>query len=371
VDRDNDIQKIQACLANRLETHVPSSHKLAGVVGDAPSHYSKSPALWNAAFQALNLAAVYLPFDVAENRLRELIATFRECPSLLGVNVTVPYKLKVMEYLDELDVEAQRVQAVNTILRRPDGRLIGSNTDGEGFLKSLLERQPGSDHSFVETLRDMSVVLLGAGGSARAVAYHLAGHLGDGQLIVCNRTIDHARLLAREIASIGTKVQAISEEELSTWAPKADLIINSTTKGQGGMRRSDEGREICLEPYSALAPAEPAPLLVSNAGVGSSPDAGQQASLADIERNNEKSWSIASSIPKTTGFYDLIYFPEETVFLQHGRLTGHTTQNGKAMIICQAALAFYNLLCRNELKARNIDNPDTYRLILEAMYQAW
>jgi shikimate dehydrogenase len=358
VDTDNDIQKTQAYLANRLETHVPSSHRLAGVIGDAPSHYSKSPALWNAAFQSLNLEAVYLPFDVAENRLRGLIATFRECPSLLGVNVTVPYKLKVMEYLDELDVEAQRVRAVNTIVRRPDGRLIGSNTDGEGFLKSLLEPQPGSDHSFVETLRGMNVVLLGAGGSARAVAYHLAGRLGDGQLIICNRTIDHARLLAREIASIGTKVQAISEEELSTWAPKAGLIINSTTKGQGGKRRSDEGREISMEPYSALAPAEPAPLPESNAG-------------ADIERNNERSWSIASSIPKTTAFYDLIYFPEETVFLRHGRLSGHKTQNGKAMIVCQAALAFYNLLCRNELRARNIDNPDTYRLILHVMYHAW
>ena len=80
---------------------------------------------------------------------------------------------------------------------------------------------------------------------------------------------------------------------------------------------------------------------------------------------------LAASIPENVRFYDLIYFPEETVFLRHGRLTGHPTMNGKSMIINQAVIAFCKRVCRAELQARGIENPETYQRILETMYQAW
>ena len=80
--------------------------------------------------------------------------------------------------------------------------------------------------------------------------------------------------------------------------------------------------------------------------------------------------AIAAAIPKAVGFYDLIYHPDETVFLRHGRLTNHPTMNGKGMIVNQATIAF-KLICSAELQARSIDNAQTYKQILEVMYRAW
>ena len=98
---------------------------------------------------------------------------------------------------------------------------------------------------------------------------------------------------------------------------------------------------------------------------------GAPAAESDIRRNNEASLRLASAIPQSVRFYDLIYHPEETVFLRHGRDTGHQTMNGKAMIVCQAAIAFCSRICRAELQARGIDNAQIYGRILATMHNAW
>ena len=90
-----------------------------------------------------------------------------------------------------------------------------------------------------------------------------------------------------------------------------------------------------------------------------------------IDANNLSSMALARCIPSETRFYDLIYHPEETVFVRHGRLTGHPTMNGKSIIINQAVIAFCKRICNAELQARGIDTPETRKQILEVMYQAW
>ena len=209
---NSDIAAIQACITNRLDPTAIGGRRLAGVIGDAPSQYSKSPALWNAAFGLLGMNAIYLPLDVAESRLKELASALRDSERMLGVNVTVPYKLKIMEHLDELDAGAKQIQAVNTIVRTADGRLIGYNTDGQGFVESILKPQPGQSNSFIESLKGVDVLLLGAGGSARAVAFHVADLLDGGQLLICNRTIKHTRGLVQELRRMRRDTRAISEE---------------------------------------------------------------------------------------------------------------------------------------------------------------
>lgn len=354
---------LQNCLSNALDDSVIGANLIAGVLGDAPSQYSKSPQLWNAAFQYLGIDAVYLPFDVADARVGDFLRALRDCDRLLGVNVTVPHKLRVMDYLDELDSGAVRIRAVNTIVRTPDGQLVGYNTDGEGFIDSLLTRQPGRTESFIPSLRGTTVLVLGAGGSARAVAFHTADHLHGGQLILCNRTVEHAASLAAEIRQIGRNALAIGEQELKAYAPKAGLIVNCTTKGQGGKRKLPDGRVVSLEPYSALAPAHPVRL--------SETSAANAAASQDIEANQAASIALARAIPPETRFYDLIYHPEETVFLRHGRLTGHPTMNGKSMIIHQAVIAFCDRICLAELQTRDIDPGKVRGKILEVMYRAW
>jgi shikimate dehydrogenase len=366
-----DIVQIQKHIANALDIAVIGEKKIAGVVGEGPSRYSKSPALWNAALGMLNLNAVYLPFDVDESGLPGLVAALRDSDHFMGVNVTVPHKVGIMGLLDELDAAAVRIGAVNTIVKTPGGQLVGHNSDGEGFIASILEPQPGQQDAFMKSLKGIDVLLMGAGGSARAVAFHLPQLLEGGQLIICNRTVEHARSLAAQIRSIGYRSSTIAEEEIPVWAPKVGLIINSTTKGQGGMRKVANGGVVNLEPYSALARVHPLAVVESEMGGAESPEPKGEAARADIEANNQASISLAKSIPQTVVFYDLIYHPEETVFLRHGRETGHKTRNGKAMIVCQAVIAFCDKICKRDLLKLNKDNAETRRRVAAVMYAAW
>jgi shikimate dehydrogenase len=368
---DEKITAIQNCITNRLQRDAIGNRWIAGVVGDAPSHYSKSPALWNAAFAELGMDAIYLPFDVEERRLRELIVALREFDRFMGINVTVPHKVRVMDLLDESDPGAARVRAVNTVVKSRFGRLIGYNTDGEGFVQSILAPQPGRQEVFIKSLKGAHVLLLGAGGSARAVAFHVSDHLNGGTLVISNRTLHQAVSLAGDLQKMGGRAIGIGEADVAEWAPKVGLIINSTTKGQGGLRLLSSGGVTSLEPFSALAPA-PAPVLQTFSGSEAEREERWSELARDaIEANHRASMAIAASIPKTVAFYDVIYHPEESVFLRHGRLTGHPTMNGKAMIVNQAVIAFCRHLCCAELRERGIDNPETMRRVLEIMYRAW
>jgi len=364
-----DISKIQLCVANRLD---PAGKRLlAGVIGDAPSHYSKSPSLWNAVFDRLAIDAVYLPFDVEAGRLKDLLSALRNCTDFLGCNVTVPHKQKVIEYLDALDPHTARIQAVNTIVRTADGRLVGANTDGGGFIESLRSVCPGEINPFVESFKGLRVLILGAGGSARAVAFALAGVIETGEIVICNRTAAAGAALAVELRAVTLHVRAIGEEELASNLGKINLIVNCSVKGQGGVRRDEAGKAMLLESYSALAPARPKSFPLAQARQADFAALFEAACRADIDANNDASMAIAIAVPQECGFYDLIYHPEETVFLRHGRLTGHRTMNGKAMIVHQAVIAFCQRICRTELQARGMDTSEAYQRILEIMYQAW
>lgn len=364
-----DIAAIQSLISNALDANAIGAKAIAGVIGDGPSQYSKSPALWNAAFRHLEMNAIYLPFDVADAKVGELLRTLRQSARFLGVNVTVPHKVRVMEFLDDLDPGAKRIQAVNTIVNQPAGKLIGYNTDGEGFIDSLLLAPPGQKEALVKSLDGMNVLLLGAGGAARAVAFHVSDHIGKGKLLIANRTRAHAESLANEIAKLGRQAIAIAEMEVVHWAPQVGLIVNSTTKGQVGMRQLANGMATMLEPYSALAPAHPPILAVA-------PNANFERqwrvlAAADIEANNRSSEALAQAIPQAARFYDLVYHPEETVFLRHGRFTGHKTMNGKNMIVCQAAIAFYARICQRRLQQLGKHDAVTRRQIAELMHATW
>ena len=332
------IATIQSCISNSIDASRLGGKSIAGIVGDAPSFYSKSPALWNAAFDHLGINAIYLPFDVDEPRLGELVATLKGLDNVLGINVTVPHKIRIMDFLDEIEAEAKRLQAVNTIVRNSSGKLVGYNTDGEGFIESVLTPLPGETGSFVTSLAQGDVLLLGAGGSARAVAFQLSDRLDGGQLIIANRSLDHAMSMASDIQKNGRKVKAIDESEIGDWARRVGLIVNSTTKGQGGVRKSPSGKLTTLEAYSALAPAHPASISQADFDNPQTQQNWLRAAQADIDANNHASMALAQTIPEDVRFYDLVYDPEETVFLRHGRVTGHPIKNGKGMIVCQAAM---------------------------------
>ena len=364
-----EIAAIQRLITNRLDESVIGDKSIAGIIGDGPSQYSKSPALWNAAFSQLGINAIYLPFDVDDGNLGALLRALRNSQCFMGVNVTVPDKVRVIDFLDELDGGAARIGAVNTVVKNPDGKLVGYNTDGEGFIDSLLLPSPGQPDAFMHSLDAMDVLLLGAGGSARAVAFHLSDRIGNGKLIIANRTRKHAQSLVGEITKLGRQALAINELEIPDWAARVGLIVNCTTKGQGGVRKSTDGKATILEPYSALAPANP-PVLADGAAANFEKQ-WYHSAQADIAANNQASQALAKSISPATRFYDLIYHPAETVFLRQGRLTGHRTMNGKSMIVRQAVRAFCKRICRPQLIEIGKNDDETFQAVTEIMFRAW
>ena len=371
MESNGEIAAIQTLIANRLEPSAIGSKSITGIIGDAPSQYSKSPALWNAAFSRLGLNAIYLPFDVDDAQVGALLNTLRASNRFLGVNVTVPHKMRVIEFLDSLDADATRIGAVNTVVKHSNGKLVGYNTDGAGFIDSLRLPAPGERQPFIGTLDGMDVLLLGAGGSARGVAFHLSDHIGKGKLIIANRTRTHADQLAAEICKLGRHVLAAEENEIPYWARRVGLIVNSTTKGQGGVRKLSGGRVTMLTPYSALAPANP-PVLAEAPEVSANVETRWQAQAqADVASNNQAALALAQSIPPDTRFYDLIYHPPETVFLRQGRSTGHRIMNGRSMIVRQAVLAFCKRVCLSQLSEMGKNNDQIFQEVAEVMFGAW
>ena len=195
---------------------------LSGIFG-YPIRHSISPAMHNAAFASLDIDAVYSAWETTPDDLAAGVASLRS-EDYLGANVTVPHKQAVMVHLDEIDDLATRIGAVNTIVNR-DGRLMGSNTDALGFINSL-RSEAGV------TVAGLEVVLIGAGGAARAAAYALAEGRASA-LAIANRTVERAESLASELAETGILANAfgLHDPDFLSACERADLIVNSTSVG--------------------------------------------------------------------------------------------------------------------------------------------
>lgn len=199
-----------------------------GLIGDPVGH-SLSPAFQSAAFAHYGLPDSYVlwptPLANLPNRMALLRAT-----GMRGANVTIPHKTAVLPLLDTIDPIAEAVGAVNTIVRSLDGQLHGLNTDVEGFLRSL--QAVGSDPA------GQSVVLLGAGGAARAVGYGLI-HAGVRALIVVNRTVERAEALLADLSAAtdaDPNLRALSSDDPAVGEAMADaeLLVNATSLGLDG-----------------------------------------------------------------------------------------------------------------------------------------
>ena len=202
---------------------IDTGTRVVGVIG-WPVEHSLSPAMHNAALAEMDLNWVYLAFAVAPERVGAAVEAVRGL-GLVGLNVTIPHKQAVVEYLDELDDAARALGAVNTIVRRND-RLMGHNTDGPGFLRSLEEE----GHS----VAGGSVVVIGAGGAARSVAYAVA-RAGASALNILNRTearAEEVALLAREGAQdVPVSTGPLTGGEAERAVVEADVVVDCTSVG--------------------------------------------------------------------------------------------------------------------------------------------
>lgn len=206
-----------------------------GLIGDPVAH-SRSPAMQNAAFAHLGIAARYELWPTSAEMLPARVAALRD-PARLGANVTLPHKTAVIPLLDVLEEEAAQIGAVNTIYKR-DGALVGANTDAPGLLEDL--RAAGGFEP-----AGAAVVLLGASGAARAAAYALV-NAGAAQLVVANRTLERAEELLADVLLATTDEQGYStrggpparlvaldlaDPELADYLAASTLLVNATSLG--------------------------------------------------------------------------------------------------------------------------------------------
>jgi len=211
--------------------------KKSGILG-YPLGHSISPYFQNAAFTNLGIEATYEAWPVDAAELPERIQDLRES-DFLGANVTIPYKELVMPLLDEIDDWALKIGSVNTIVNQ-SGILIGYNTDTVGFLRAI------SEYGNYEP-SGQDVLLIGAGGAARAAAYALM-EARVNTLWIANRTYDRARRLADEFLEMGeVKPIGLDDPEFSKSAASASLIVNSTSLG---MKHTSEAHINPLEGFS-------------------------------------------------------------------------------------------------------------------------
>ena len=200
---------------------VSGKTRVYGVIGD-PIEHTLSPVMHNAAFEALKLDCTFLAFKVKPAEVGNAIIGMRAL-TIQGLNVTMPHKEAVIKHLDEVDPTARFLNAVNTIQNK-NGKLLGFNTDGIGALKALRANQVDP--------RSKKVLLLGAGGAARAIAYSLSQEVGE--LVILNRTPKPAEELANLLKQTSNKkvtAGILSPEAIETNLAEAHVLINATSIG--------------------------------------------------------------------------------------------------------------------------------------------
>ena len=259
-----------------------------GVFGDPVAH-SLSPQMQNAALKHCQIDMQYVRFQISPDELREALKLIRDL-KFVGVNLTVPHKIAALKLVDDLEESAKSIGAVNAV--KNNGKLHGLNTDGKGFARAIREE-------FVVDLRDLRVMILGAGGAARAIAMQCAKENCE-RLVIANRTLENGKNLADELRDFfaGPRVlgpvarlQAIAWDEAAFrfQIGNVDLIVNATPLG---LNRSDPSPI----PARLLAPH----LMV----------------------------------------YDTIYSERRTPFVSAAVEAGARGANGLSMLLHQGALAF-------------------------------
>ncbi len=263
--------------------HISGETKVIGIIG-FPVEHSFSPAMHNAAFRHLGLNYVYVPFPVKPNHVAKAVKGIKGL-GLKGVNVTVPHKSAVMQFLDELSPEAELIGAVNTIVNE-NGILKGYNTDAPGFIKSLeLDGRisPGGKRFFIT----------GAGGAARAVSVQLA-LAGAAEIVFSTPFPEEVKGLKTTIEESSRTVVGEAywnADEIAEYLGKTDVLVNATPLG--------------MHPNTEHMP----PVRLE-------------------------------ALPGGAMVCDLIYNPRETQLLREARAKGLPVLNGMGMLLYQGAIAF-------------------------------
>ncbi|WP_137788812.1 shikimate dehydrogenase [Bacillus sp. E(2018)] len=247
------------------------------VIGD-PIDHSLSPIMQTAALQESGISGIYEKKRVPSDELEKFVKFLKES-NYAGCNITIPHKVAILPLLDEVDDEAKEIGAVNTVVNK-DGKLIGYNTDGKGFLLGLREK-------LSKPLSDLSILLIGAGGAARSIAYALSKEAPD-FMAIANRSEERLHSLLKDLND--QRLEGMSLQEAEENLARFDVVINTTNAG--------------MHPDTESIP---------------------------LKLNLLKKGAVVS---------DIVYNPLTTRWLKDAKEKGAITDNGVSMLVMQGAMAF-------------------------------
>ncbi len=250
--------------------------KSFAVIGD-PIDHSLSPNIHSAAFREMDLDSSYIAYRIPKGELEEGIGGLKKI-KINGFNITIPHKIEMMKYLDKIDESCSLIGAVNTVTNN-DGVLKGYNTDMDGFLEPFKKKQL--------VIENTKVLLIGAGGAARAIVAGLAKEKAK-SITIANRTLEKANELSEFAMKIGVTANAIKIEEIKDTVKNYDIVVNATSIG------------LRNEP-----------------------------SIISLEGINEK-----------TIVYDIVYMPINTDFIKKAKEKNAIIIYGYEMLLGQATRAF-------------------------------
>ena len=250
--------------------------KTFAVIGD-PIDHSLSPNIHSAAFRELNLDCSYIAYKIPKGELEEGVESLKKI-KIDGFNVTIPHKVEMMKYLDKLDESCSIIGAVNTVTNN-NGILKGYNTDMDGFLEPFKKRNLN--------VKNLKVLLLGAGGAARSIVAGFAKEQVQ-SITIANRTLENAKNIAKFSNKIGLNANAVEIEKVGDTGKNYDIIVNATSVGL----------------------------------------------------KNESSPISLDGINSKTIVYDIVYMPINTDFIKKAKEKGAIIIHGYEMLLGQATRAF-------------------------------
>lgn len=315
---------------NRGRMEGLSRYTVSFIEHDYPA---RTPGMWNAVYDAFDMTGTaHMMYAASTDNIRDIVNALRSDPMYLGGGFGVGFKDEVVAYVDTVEPIARKIGAANVVVKDPDGRLTAYNTDGFGYVAGLEAALSG------KSLSGCKVVIIGAGGTANAIAFSLVKK--GARLVILNRTVEKAEALAERINNHfelfgGEACRAGNEEDIRDETRDADVIVNASTKGASGK----------FEDYIALAQVKP----------------GDDS----VTVNHREAREIMRGIPKTTMISDVVLREKDTPLISLAKELGYPNMDGIPMVVYQGVEAFW-LVHGKELSEKGISKESVFPIMKKA-----
>ena len=320
------------------EIELGLAEKYCAILGESPSKGARSPILWNSCFEKLKIPSFFHPFDVSPNKLEEVVLNLKQDSNFIGGAIAVPYKDAIIPYLDRLEEEAEKIGAVNLIYKK-DNMLVGSNTDGLGFVGSIANLLNSDIEEFC---LGNKAIIFGTGGAAKACAVYLSKSLGkDGKIFVTGRSQNKVDDLVEKCNNY-TQASSLKLNDIVKVLPQVDILVNATSLGY---------ENDYLELFTPLGPT---PIMDLKKAKNIEKKEWLEKNQSILVENISSTIKNLNKLNKECLVVDVVYQPPQTMLLKLTDFYRIKTFTGEKMNLLQAAYGFIKAFNKYENKFEEI-----------------